>query len=722
MFDKARSFSSLSVKDLLEAREAYHVHLAHLENVVATAVGRYRTRKDPKDDGPKRLDNTEVREGAWPCVLVFVNSWIPQAEFAKKYDDIVPSRLHMPDGRTVPTCVIYAPRDERAETPIDKLRFPAGLVGGGYPVLTDVQGVEHVGSLGCLVTDGDSVYALTNRHVVGEPGRAVFTVVHGQRQQIGVTHDKQTGKLPFTSAYRGYPGERTFANLDAGLVRIADMREWTAQVFGVGEVDHLVDLNVDTISLDLVGCPVRAFGAASGELEGEIQGLFYRYKSVGGFDYVADLLIGPRKDVAALTTRPGDSGTIWFFDPAKESKRDKARAPQLRPVAMQWGGHSFLDLGSQAGMRFALASCLSTVCRELDVELVRDWDIGVSEYWGKVGHYKVAALACLLVGGEVAPLMKANQLRISVADDNIRSGELPMNNQKEFVALADVPDLIWRSKRKMDEANHFADMDQPGSDGRTLLQLWADHPESRTPAAWTEFYDGREKIEGAKILDKHRGALPFRVWQMYEAMVGFAERGEIAEFVAAAGTVAHFVGDACQPLHVSWLHHGRPGHDEEDVHSIYETKMLDQRAAELLDVISGILGETPAPESATFKSGAKAADEVVQLMGATIQLIPPEEVIDAYNAEEGRKRIDHMWTALGERTAETIINGARTLARIWASAWKEGRGRAEAKPVSKAALEEPVPEERLMELYNDRDFVESKWLRDLTAEDLPGLK
>src|SRR5262249_10973630 len=33
---RARHFESLSIRDLLDAREAYHVHLAHLDNVFAT--------------------------------------------------------------------------------------------------------------------------------------------------------------------------------------------------------------------------------------------------------------------------------------------------------------------------------------------------------------------------------------------------------------------------------------------------------------------------------------------------------------------------------------------------------------------------------------------------------------------------------------------------------------------------------------------------------------
>jgi hypothetical protein len=52
----------------------------------------------------------------------------------------------------------------------------------------------------------------------------------------------------------------------------------------------LVDINPDTLSLDLIGAPVKAFGGASALIEGEIQALLYRYSALGGFDYVTDFL------------------------------------------------------------------------------------------------------------------------------------------------------------------------------------------------------------------------------------------------------------------------------------------------------------------------------------------------------------------------------------------------------------------------------------------------
>ena len=62
-FPPPRDYMALTLRDLLEARDVYHVHLAHLSNVVGTAVGRYLIRQEdwyaehtpsePKPDAPK---------------------------------------------------------------------------------------------------------------------------------------------------------------------------------------------------------------------------------------------------------------------------------------------------------------------------------------------------------------------------------------------------------------------------------------------------------------------------------------------------------------------------------------------------------------------------------------------------------------------------------------------------------------------------------------------
>src|SRR5688572_22680151 len=111
-FPPPRDYSSLSIRDLLDARDAYHVHLSSLQNVMATAVGRYLVHQDdwyaqhpPDDPRPqdyprvreaRTLANSLVRPWSWPAVLVFVKQW---DEPNRLGGQIVPRSLYLPDGR-----------------------------------------------------------------------------------------------------------------------------------------------------------------------------------------------------------------------------------------------------------------------------------------------------------------------------------------------------------------------------------------------------------------------------------------------------------------------------------------------------------------------------------------------------------------------------------------------------------------------------------------------
>lgn len=358
---------------------------------------------------------------------------------------------------------------------------------------------------------------------------------------------------------------------------------------------------------------MRAFGCASGEMIGKIDALFYRYKSIGGFDYVSDLLIGQLDEKTPLRTQPGDSGTLWFYDPRLLPEEVKKRLPReagevrkgvrssrLRPIALQWGGHSIIESQSEVQLDFALATSISTILHELDLDLVRGWNIGHSEYWGKVGHYKIAAKACSLVSNlKLKKLLLKNLFSISFDDKAIEKGKLKRIDPSQFVPLADVPDIVWRNSRKKDSGNHFADMDQEGKgqfEGKTLLELSKD-PTKVDVKTWNSFYDSLGI--GAK-----RGALPYRVWQIYNEMVTFVNQEDVARFVCAAGILAHYVADACQPLHASQFHDGRPDRpDEKGVHSYYETKMLDRFAVDIVGKINEEL------KSASVKANLRGRKE-----------------------------------------------------------------------------------------------------------------
>src|SRR5262249_30259997 len=125
-----------------------------------------------------------------------------------------------------------------------------------------------------------------------------------------------------------------------------------------------------------------------------------------------------------------------------------------------------------------------------------------------------------------------------------------------FIPLADVPDLVWKrgahNRGEPEHPNHFADMDRPRPDGKTLLQLCAEDPGNIAVPIWREYY--------AAVKDQSQGPLPFRVQQIDQEMVRYVRAGQVEEFICAAGIVSHYVGDACQPLHISYMFNGDPDH------------------------------------------------------------------------------------------------------------------------------------------------------------------
>jgi hypothetical protein len=722
-------YSALSIKDLLEARETYHLYLSNLGNVVGTAVGKYLIRRaDPdatdaskvreRNKGIARtLANTTVKDWSWPCILVFVDRWLSWEELRNNPEKAIPKHLYLPDGRAVPLCIVEAEKRDTIAPPLESFSLPNQLMGGGYPIFSFVQGQEHMGTLGCLVTDGDRIYGLTNRHVVGErtgneAGRRIFSFVSGktEQQDIGTSSNKQVGKKIFKEVYHGWPGTYSYSVIDAGLIELGDVTDWTAQVYGIGEIAEPMDLNVGNISLKILGCPVRAFGGASGEMKGEVKALFYRFKSMGGFDYVADLLIGPRGEQEGIMTREGDSGTVWFFDPqiAAESKDQKhkedrgERARRFEPIALQWGGQKFVSGKQEGELSFALATCISTICRELDVDIVRDWNVGYGEYWGKLGHYKIAAKACELVTNKkLKSLMMANLKNISFDDQVIASGNIPRFEKDQFVPLADVPDLAWGTWKR-DGNNHFADMDQEGKGefaGKTLLDL-TKNPNNVNIGVWNKFYDS--------IAVEKRGALPFRIWQVYDEAVKTVKAQDVARFVCAAGILGHYAADASEPLHVSQYHHGRDK-TEDGVHSAYETKMLDACAAEIVAGVNQCAVQSKVKY--TVKDGHAAAMAGIEVMRKVLVDLPPLVIVEAYNDASHTVKTMYKSTIdkyqIGEKTAVCMTEGCLLLAALWDSAWKEGNG----KTIPQSKLVQ-IDSQELKKLYLDKEFLRSYKLDD----------
>jgi len=715
-------FAHLSLKNLIDARELFHIHLMRHPNVVATAIGRYRIRKGdswPNDKkkhhgtGERRLDNSEVRPYSWPCILVFVSEWQDPKEFESRPEALVPSTVFMPDGSKVPICVIEAPKE--STTPIEapnKIFHPLNNIGPGSPLIATVQGQKYLATIACLVSDGHKFYALTNRHVTGEEGEPVSAIVAQTEDRIGESAAKQLTRIPFSSLYPNFSVSDTFVNLDVGLVEIDDISRWTTVVKDLGVVGPVADYSGTRLSLSLVGCNVRGIGAASGTMLGEIQGLFYRYKTAGGFEFVTDLLIGPRTQGSAskeappkFATLPGDSGALWLLEPVSNKNSGKKHQPtsdQFLPLAMQWG-RNMLDSATKAPPQsFALATLLSRTCAMLEVDIVRDWNVDQPDTWGALGHFSIASRTLVALSGrfpKLKTLMENNLEIISHDEAALKKGDFKGMGSEPFVPMADVPDFFWKPRvakqgfaRPSEGSNHFADMDQPDPQGKTLLDL-TKVKANIDPNVWEKFYDSvTDILTDEKIKEDRRGLLPFRVWQIFDEMCDFAKNGEAEKFVCAAGVLAHYVGDACQPLHISFLHDGDPrtpvkhvftkgkkaGQSElqplgQGVHSAYEDAMIFANR----DAILQGLKQTPKVQQGQLvASGRDAAIATVELMRNTFKALPPLKIVQAYVdvGKGGKAASTKLWSLFGKKTIGVMQDGAHLLAVLWESAWQIGNG------------------------------------------------
>lgn len=278
-----------------------------------------------------------------------------------------------------------------------------------------------------------------------------------------------------------------------------------------------------------------------------------------------------------------------------------------------------------------------------------------------------------------------------------------------------MPDLVWKNlpnkvvggrddhmvgyrSQGPEHPCHYADIDEPGPDGSIVRDLYLQDIANLTVTKWQQFYDER----GHRTPDK-RGLLPFRVWQFYDAMVGFAKSRQVDQFVCAAGLLAHYVGDASQPLHGSYLADGYPDGTGAGVHSCYESKMIDRYARQLVAAIPADLATLGDLE--LIDDGQHAALATVELMDRSAQRLPPTQLVDAFVALGGKPVVatqDGLWSRFGEQTGLLMADSARTLAMIWDSAWAAGSG----DKIKKSALQ-AIPHDRLRELYQQRQFVES---------------
>lgn len=727
-----RDYSSLSVYDLLLARDSRHAQYARNPNVIGTAIGRYLIRtgeehvavgRDADLDAVKKIRaagkqrtaaNARVTRDSWPCVLVFVREMRPPSEVpADEYIDpfIVVETDRPPRVVVAPVCVVAAPTEPAAARSYDVQPMPPSPVGGGYPVFANVQGRRHVGTIACIVTDGRTRYALTNRHVAGPPGTEIYPSTSLRTSRLGQTATS-IGRLPFNDVWPLLPPSRSTAPLDAALIELDEMDDVTAKVFrpkrdgGRGDrplvpmgsvLGPIVDIDEVSLDLDWIGYELRGFGAVSGPMSGRVIALLYRYIDEGGTDYTVDLMIA--SDDGTATMHPGDSGTLWTF----VDHRDRER-----PIALQWGGEHHKFSYGERRQTFAMATFVSNATRALEVRVEADLNVEGPEYWGQTGHFIIGDLAPDFVrDADLRAFFQANRELLS----NNPKDPWKIVRPSDFVGLADVPDLVWRNTRMRTEGpNHYIDLDLTGYDklaDKTVSQVLTES--DYDPQAVQDLYDDAN-TDPHRPLDTHKkdgslkdfdGMLPWRVGQLFNVMAGAVASGDLDLFFVAAGTCAHYVGDGCQSLHGAKWTNGRPG-EPPGAHGAYEDDMLDDNDDFDQGLRAYVTTNLPKRTSGTPPAtGKEAAKAVHALLSGTQALLPPDSILDAYQtllkehtSDTGRRDkigiAQGLWQQFGEKTNEAIFGGCDTLALVWEGAWKAGAARRRAKTPSLGSRGKPV--------------------------------
>ncbi|WP_207210204.1 hypothetical protein [Lichenibacterium ramalinae] len=684
--------------------------------MVGTAVGLYLIRDsevgtregdrggapaERSSSGPRTFENSGVTSYSWPCVLVLVRDWVDATRFGHggvDPDHMVPRTLYLPDGRAAPVCVVaVSPAEPLPAGPADA-RLPSSYLGPGFPIVADVQGARHRASVGCLVTDGHRTYALTSRYVAGEPGSVVQAPLRGSLRPIGETAPRQLARLPFSKVLLEFPGRRSYVTLD------------------------VADLNELNLGLQLIDQPVEAFGAASGRMRVTIKALFYRHEALAGYDCVSEFLIAPEE--GGVQTSPGDSGTVWHLRTSVADAGGVGRIV-LRPMAVEWGGQG---VAGTTGRRydFALATGLGTACQLLDVDLVTGHNVGAQPFWGQEGHYSIATVAIDQVrDGRLEAFLRDNVERVSFRPDELDPDTIRRRlSEGDFVELADVPDLVWKKvaadvpggrdharNAGPEHPDHYADIDLPGPDGRTLRDLTLSGIANMDPQVWRDWYRANGATEA-----RSQGLLPFRVWQIFDEMVASLRAGDAERFLCAAGIVSHYVGDACQPLHGSFLSDGRKDPADpkartwsgKGVHATLEDEMVDRHAVELRPMIGPAAKAFGGPIPA-IADGRDAAFATVTLMAQSAEILPPGALVDTYVKLGGgasARVVDGLWSAFGRQTADVMGAGARYLAAIWDAAYAVA-----ATPLPDGAG--VVSETALAAIHQDGGFVPSLTLDEI---------
>ncbi|KAG2675456.1 hypothetical protein I3760_12G005300 [Carya illinoinensis] len=288
-----------------------------------------------------------IRQGALtdiPAILVFVSrkvhkQWLSPIQ-------CLPTALEGPGGVWCDVDVVEfsyfgapepAPKEQLYTEIVDDLRGGDPCIGSGSQVASQ----ETYGTLGAIVrsqTGNRQVGFLTNRHVAVDldyPNQKMFHPLPptlGPGVYLGAV-ERATSFITDELWYGIFAGinPETFVRADGAFIPFAndfDMSTVTTSVKGVGEIDDVKIIDLQSPISSLIGKQVMKVGRSSGLTTGTVLAYALEYNDEKGICFLTDfLVVGENQQTFDLE---GDSGSLIML------KGENGKKP--RPIGIIWGG------------------------------------------------------------------------------------------------------------------------------------------------------------------------------------------------------------------------------------------------------------------------------------------------------------------------------------------------------------------------------------------------
>lgn len=234
---------------------------------------------------------------------------------------------------------------------------------------------------------------------------------------------------------------------------------------------------------------------------------------------------------------------------------------------------------------------------------------------------------------------------------------LPENSLKRIFEMHDAelqedavaPDEILRPRYGKAEAiRHYIDLEYYGSD--PFAQLKPD----------------REKMEreyGAQTLEVS-GTLPWTIDEIARQVEQAWSQGDCAQAILLSGYLAHYLGDATQPLHTTKYYDGFP--QDRGMHSRFEGAA---------DRSVGEIEQLARPQVHLEKIDSVWSSTIVELKHSHALVAATMDADRAARTATGAKRGNGFDRALMQRempmVAQQVAEAASTLASVWLYEWNQ---------------------------------------------------